>query len=59
MTYEIVCSDYADDETGAKVRSFLKAFASDEVQSDFERQGYAPLPSEVATKVETAVDAIS
>src|SRR6476469_8489346 len=32
VTYEIVCSKYADAETGKKVKAFLKTFASDEVQ---------------------------
>ncbi len=59
VTYEIVCSKYADAETGKKVKSFLKTFASDEVQKGLESKGYAPLPTEVATKVQTAVDAIS
>ena len=59
VTYEIVCSKYADPETGKKVKSFLKSFASDEVQGSLTSQGYAPLPAEVATKVEAAIDAIS
>ncbi len=59
VTYEIVCSKYADAETGKKVKSFLKTFASDEVQKGLESKGYAPLPTEVATKVQAAVDAIS
>jgi len=59
VTYEIVCSKYADAETGKKVKSFLKTFASDEVQKGLEEQGYAPLPAEVSAKVKSAVDAIS
>ncbi|MDC5697292.1 phosphate ABC transporter substrate-binding protein PstS [Intrasporangium calvum] len=59
VTYEIVCSKYADAETGKKVKSFLKSFASDEVQGSLTTQGYAPLPAEVATKVKAAIDAIS
>ncbi|GAA6527364.1 phosphate ABC transporter substrate-binding protein PstS [Intrasporangium sp. DVR] len=59
VTYEIVCSKYADAETGKKVKSFLKTFASEEVQSGLTSQGYAPLPTEVASKVEAAIDAIS
>jgi phosphate transport system substrate-binding protein len=59
VTYEVVCSKYADAETGKKVKAFLKTFASDEVQKDLESKGYAPLPAEVASKVKTAVDAIS
>jgi len=59
VTYEIVCSKYADAETGKKVKSFLKTFASDGLQKTLESKGYAPLPTEVATKVQSAVDAIS
>ena len=59
VTYEVVCSKYADAATGKKVKSFLKTFASDEVQKGLESKGYAPLPTEVATKVQAAVDAIS
>ena len=59
MTYEIVCSKYPDAETGKKVKAFLKTFSSDEVQGQLGEQGYAPLPAEVASKVKTAVDAIS
>ncbi|WP_374970561.1 phosphate ABC transporter substrate-binding protein PstS [Terrabacter sp. BE26] len=59
VTYEVVCSKYADPQTGKKVKSFLKTFASDAVQKQIASQGYAPLPAEVATKVRTSVDAIS
>lgn len=59
VTYEIVCSKYPDAETGKKVKSFLKTFASEEVQGGLTSQGYAPLPAEVASKVEAAIDAIS
>jgi len=59
VTYEIVCSKYPDAETGKKVKSFLKKFASTDVQSSLIQQGYAPLPAEMASKVETAIDAIS
>ena len=59
VTYEIVCSKYPDAETGKKVKAFLKTFSSDAVQGTLGEQGYAPLPAEVATKVKTAVDAIS
>lgn len=58
VTYEIVCSKYADAETGKSVKSFLNHFASEDVQKGLEEQGYAPLPAEVQTKVKTAVNAI-
>ena len=59
VTYEIVCSKYADAAQGSKVKAFLATFASDAVQGQLEKLGYAPLPTEVATKVQTAVSAIS
>jgi phosphate transport system substrate-binding protein len=59
VTYEIVCSKYADAETGKKVKAFLQTFSSDAVQNDLTQLGYAPLPAEVSTKVKASVDAIS
>jgi phosphate transport system substrate-binding protein len=59
VTYEIVCSKYADAEQGKKVKAFLKHFASTDVQKSLEPLGYAPLPAEVLTKVDAAVDSIS
>ena len=59
VTYEIVCSKYADAAQGSKVKAFLTTFASDAVQGQLEELGYAPLPAAVATKVQTAVKAIS
>nr|WP_116114993.1 phosphate ABC transporter substrate-binding protein PstS [Austwickia chelonae] len=58
VTYEVVCSDYEKNAQAAYVRSFLKHFASDSVQKSLEGRGYAPLPTEVLTKVRTTVDAI-
>ena len=58
VTYEIVCSKYADAETGKSVKAFLNHFASADVQKGLEEQGYAPLPSSVQEKVKTAVNAI-
>lgn len=59
VTYEIVCSKNKDAATGTAIKSFLKHFSSQEVQSSLEGIGYAPLPSEVETKVETAIGALS
>ncbi len=59
VTYEIVCSKYADADKAAKVKSFLTHMASADVQKSFEEIGYAPLPSSVESKVQTAIDAIS
>ena len=59
VTYNIVCSTYADSAKGKAVKGFLSSFASDSTQSGLEELGYAPLPKEVQTKVVAAVGAVS
>ncbi|GAB3681877.1 phosphate ABC transporter substrate-binding protein PstS [Angustibacter aerolatus] len=59
VTYEIVCSKGLDPAKTSLEKAFLKHFASSDVQSGLEELGYAPLPAEVQTKVNTAIDAIS
>lgn len=59
VTYEIVCSKYPDAAKAKEVKSFLTYFAGDDMQKSLEKEGYAPLPADVATKVKTAVAAIS
>lgn len=59
VTYEIVCSKGLDADKTTLVKAFLKHFASDETQGSLEEAGYAPIPAEIATKVNTAIDAIS
>jgi phosphate transport system substrate-binding protein len=59
VTYEIVCSKYKDSATADKVKAFLTHFASPDTQKSLEEIGYAPLPSSVQGKVETAIAAIS
>jgi phosphate transport system substrate-binding protein len=58
VTYNIVCSKYADAAKGKAVKGFLTGFASDTTQSGLEELGYAPLPKEVQTKVLTTVGAV-
>jgi phosphate transport system substrate-binding protein len=58
VTYEIVCSKYADAAKGTFVKAFLTHFASSDVQSGLQELGYAPLPAEVQTKVSAAITAI-
>ena len=58
VTYEIVCSKYADAEQGKSVKSFLNHFASSDVQKGLEKQGYAPLPASIEKKVVDAINAI-
>lgn len=59
VTYEIVCSVNKDAEKQKQIKSFLSYFASPEAQSLIEGIGYAPLPTEVQTKVAAAVEALS
>ena len=59
VTYEIVCSKGLDATKTAVEKGFLGHYASAEMQQGLQDIGYAPLPEEVRTKVETAVQAIS
>ncbi len=59
VTYEIVCSKGKDAEKTALIKSFLKHFASTETQKSLEEIGYAPLPDDIRTKVDTAIAALS
>ena len=58
VTYEIVCSKYSDPKIGSLVKSFLTYTAGDG-QAALQDLGYAPLPSEIQTKVQAAVASIS
>lgn len=58
VTYEIVCSKYADSAKGAAVKSFLNYMTSAEYQNSLTSIGSAPLPSSVLDKVKTAINAI-
>ena len=58
VTYEIVCSKGKDATKQKNIKAFLKHFASADTQKGLEEIGYAPLPTEVQSKVETAIDAI-
>lgn len=59
VTYEVVCSKNKDAQKAKDIKSFLKHFASADVQKSLEGIGYAPLPSSVQTKVEAAIEALS
>jgi phosphate transport system substrate-binding protein len=58
VTYEIVCSKYTDPAKAKLVKGFLTHFASAPVQAALVKEGYAPLPPAVATKVAAAIAAI-
>jgi phosphate transport system substrate-binding protein len=59
VTYEIVCSKGLAADKTTLVTSFLKYLASQEHQASLTELGYAPLPTELQTKVAAAVEAIS
>ena len=54
VTYEIACSKGLPADKAKLVKSFLTYFAAADTQASLEEIGYAPLPDEVRTKVETA-----
>jgi len=57
-TYEIVCSKYADAETGKAVKAFLQSTITGG-QTGLDQNGYIPLPAAFQTKLAAAVAAIS
>ncbi|AEW94933.1 MULTISPECIES: phosphate ABC transporter substrate-binding protein PstS [Streptomycetaceae] len=59
VTYEIACDKGNKPETLDATKAFLSYLASDDGQKGLSGQGYAPLPAEIATKVRTAVSALS
>jgi phosphate transport system substrate-binding protein len=58
VTYEIVCSKGLAADKNAIVKDFLTYFSSTDAQSKLEDLGYAPLPSDLQSKVKAAVAAI-
>ena len=59
VTYEIACTKGLPAEKTALVKSFLSYFVSKEGQASLTDLNYAPLPEEIRTKVDTAIQAIS
>ena len=58
-TYEITCTKGLTADQSKFVKSFLTYTASDSGQGELTKLGYSPLPSELATKVRSAVDSLS
>ena len=58
VTYEIVCSKGLAADKTAIVKDVLTFFSSTAEQSKLEELGYAPLPSDLQSKVQAAVAAI-
>jgi phosphate transport system substrate-binding protein len=59
VTYEIACSKAKDATKVPLLKAFLTSFASDDTQKSLESIGYAPLPTEIATKVKASIAALS
>jgi phosphate transport system substrate-binding protein len=57
-TYEIVCSKYADGQTGPAVKAFLQA-AIGPGQNGLADNGYVPVPPAFMSKLQPAVNAIA
>lgn len=59
VTYEIACTKGLPAEKTALVKSFLSYFVSKDGQASLTDLNYAPLPAEIQTKVDAAIQAIS
>jgi phosphate transport system substrate-binding protein len=59
VTYEIACTKGLPAEKTALVKSFLSYFVSKDGQASLTELNYAPLPAEIQTKVDAAIQAIS
>ncbi|MBO0855130.1 MAG: substrate-binding domain-containing protein, partial [Nocardia sp.] len=57
-TYELVCSKYADADTGKAVKAFLTS-ATSNGQNGLADAGYIPLPDSFKSKLTAAINAIS
>jgi phosphate transport system substrate-binding protein len=57
VTYEIVCQKYSSSSIGALVKSFL-TYTSGPGQQGLANLGYAPLPSDIDSKVQASVATI-
>jgi phosphate transport system substrate-binding protein len=58
VTYEIACQKYSSGSVGPLVKSFL-SYTSGPGQSGLADLGYAPLPTDIASKVQASVATIS
>jgi phosphate transport system substrate-binding protein len=58
VSYVLVCSKYKDSATGAAVKGYL-SYAAGAGQQQADALGFAPLPSALDTKAQTAISSIS
>jgi phosphate transport system substrate-binding protein len=59
VTYEIACDKGNKADTLPLTKSFLTYIASENGQAQLTSAGYAPLPTEIATKVRSTISALS
>ncbi|EPH40268.1 phosphate ABC transporter substrate-binding protein PstS [Streptomyces aurantiacus] len=59
VTYEVVCEKGNKSDTLATTKSFLNYVSSEDGQALLKENGYAPIPSEIITKVRETVAALS
>jgi phosphate transport system substrate-binding protein len=59
VTYEIVCTKYADPAKGALVKSFMSFISSSTEQNAVHNLGYAALPASVQSQVQAEIAKIS
>ena len=58
VTYEIACQKYSNPSDAKAVKAFL-SYLIGQGQGNLKQQGYAPLPSSLASKVKSSIDSIS
>lgn len=58
-TYEIVCSKYADPQTGSAVKAFLQTALSQQAQGTLNAGGYVPIPDAFKQRLTTSINSIS
>ncbi|WP_306191345.1 phosphate ABC transporter substrate-binding protein PstS [Streptomyces sp. MK5] len=59
VTYEIACDKGNKSDTLPTTKAFLNYIASEEAQAKLADQSYAPLPTEIATQVRSAISSLS
>lgn len=59
VTYEVVCSKYADATKAKDIKAFLNYMASSDFQSQLTGVGAAPLPAPIQSKVVESINSIS
>lgn len=58
-TYEVVCTKYADPQTGQAVKAFLQTALSPQAQGTLTQGGYVPIPDAFKQRLTQSINAIS